>query len=67
MLEDRIIALEEKYSHQDELVYQLNKIVAKQELIIESLVHEVENLREMANSANQGGQRSLQDDVPPHY
>lgn len=67
-LEDRIVALEEKFSHQDELVFELNKIVADQQNLIVELIKEVGSLGEMAKSS-QGSMNmaSLKDDVPPHY
>ncbi|EQC52068.1 SlyX family protein [Bacteriovorax sp. DB6_IX] len=68
MLEERIIALEEKYAHQDHLVDQLNKIVAKQELIIDGLILEIRNLRQaIGNMGQGGGGTNLEDEVPPHY
>jgi SlyX protein len=68
MLEERIVALEEKFSHQDHLVDQLNKIVAKQEVMIESLAYELQELRQNVQNAGQGGQvTNLKDEVPPHY
>ncbi|WP_127718145.1 SlyX family protein [Halobacteriovorax sp. HLS] len=64
-LEERLIALEEKFSYQDQLVTELNKIVSDQQLTISQLIREVKGLSEM----NEGGAsaRSLKDDVPPHY
>lgn len=67
MLEPRIIALEEKFSYQDHLVDQLNKIVTDQQLIIDQLKKDVMELKlSQTNGANQGT-RTLKDDVPPHY
>ena len=68
MLEERLVALEEKYTHQDHLVDQLNKIVAKQEVMIEGLAYEIEELKRNLQSATQGGHvTNLKDEVPPHY
>ncbi len=69
MLEDRIISLEEKYSHQDELVNQLNSIVAQQETMIEGLAFELKSLREAFQQTSNGNTNgpSLMDEVPPHY
>lgn len=68
MIEPRIIALEEKFAHQDYLVEQLNKIVTDQQLIIDQLKKDVMELKLSQNSAaNQAGTRTLKDDVPPHY
>lgn len=68
MLESRIIALEEKFSHQDHLVDQLNQIVTAQQLTIDQLKKDVMELKLSQNSqGNQGSNRTLKDDVPPHY
>ena len=61
MLEERIINLEIKFSHQDDFLNELNKIVSKQQTIIERLEKELLELR---------GEMSLEDTgslKPPHY
>lgn len=64
-LEKRLVALEEKYSYQDELVNELNKIVADQQTTIGFLVKEVKGLSEMAGA---GSSNSISaDEKPPHY
>lgn len=67
MLEKRLIALEEKFSHQDHLVDQLNQIVTAQQSIIDQLKKDVLELKLSQNSAGNQGTRTLKDDVPPHY
>lgn len=67
MLENRIVALEEKFSHQDHLVDQLNKIVTAQQLIIDQLKKDVLDLKISQSSSGNQGTRTLKDDVPPHY
>ena len=69
MLETRIIALEEKFAHQDYMVEQLNKIVTDQQMIIDQLKKDVMELKLTQHSAgNQASStRTLKDDVPPHY
>lgn len=62
-LERRVIALEEKYSHQDRLVSELNSMVAKQEQVIEELVSYIQESKDRQSSEN----RNLKDDLPPHY
>ena len=64
-LEERLIALEEKFSYQDQLVTELNKIVSDQQLTISQLIREVKGLSEMSEGG--ASARSLNDDVPPHY
>ena len=63
-LEKRLIALEEKFSYQDEIVNELNKIVADQQGTISFLVKEIKGLSEMANS---GSSANSADEKPPHY
>ena len=67
MLEQRIVSLEEKFSHQDHLVDQLNQIVTAQQLVIEQLKKDVLELKLSQNSSGNQGGRTLKDDVPPHY
>lgn len=64
-LEERLVALEEKYSYQDELVNALNKIVADQQSTLEFLVKEIKGLSEMAGSGSSNA--NSQDEKPPHY
>lgn len=66
-LDKRLIDLEIKFTHQEELLDELNKIVAKQQLYIEKLVEEVKLLRDSYSKSEIQGTRSLKDDIPPHY
>ena len=66
MIENRLKDLEVKFSHQDFLLDQLNKIVSKQQIAIEKLQQEVLELK-LSQSESSGTTRSLEDDVPPHY
>ncbi|OUR97287.1 hypothetical protein A9Q84_13250 [Halobacteriovorax marinus] len=65
-LEVRIVSLEEKFSHQDELVFELNKIVANQQEVIVELIKEVRSLGQLSNQDG-SSMSGLKDDVPPHY
>lgn len=67
MLEKRVIALEEKFSYQDDLVDQLNRIVTTQQLVIDKLQKDVLELKLSQTSGGNQGTRTLKDDVPPHY
>lgn len=67
MLEGRVTDLEIKFSHQDELVNQLNKIITLQQLSIEKLQKDVMELKLSQNENASGAGRTLADDVPPHY
>ena len=67
-LEKRVIALEEKFSHQDYLLNELNLIVSKQDLMITKLVEHIKNI----NTGGEGDAKSLnidnlKDEIPPHY
>ena len=67
MLEDRITELEIKFSHQDHLVDELNKIISNQQISIDKLINEIQNIKiSLEGSASQSN-RTLEDDVPPHY
>ena len=66
MLEEKIKNLEVKFSHQDFLLDQLNKIVTAQQLTIEKLQKDILELK-LSQSENNSQSRSLADDVPPHY
>lgn len=65
--EKRLIDLEIKFTHQDEFINELNKVVAKQQLTIERMAQEIINLRESHEQSQVQGNRTLKDDVPPHY
>lgn len=68
MQEDRIINLEIKFSHQDQLLDDLNKVVTAQQLTIERLEREILDLKRSINGGSSvTGTRSLADDKPPHY
>lgn len=60
MSEERIINLEIKFSHQDDLINQLNRIVTEQQMRLERLEQEVRELREVT-ATSPAGER------PPHY
>ena len=67
MLEDRVTELEIKFSHQDHLVDELNKIITNQQMSIDKLINEIQNLKiSIEGNAGQAN-RTLEDDVPPHY
>ncbi len=66
MIEDRLTELEIKFSHQDHLVEELNKIVSTQQQLIDKLIKEIQDLKVSIDGNNQAT-RSLEDDVPPHF
>ena len=62
-MEKRIINLEIKFTHQDDLINHLNKIVAGQQFTIDSLLKEIKELKlETTNSSSH-----FQNEKPPHY
>lgn len=66
MIEDRLNDLEIKFSHQDHLVEELNKIVSNQQQLIDKLIKEIQDLK-VSVEGNPQSNRTLEDDVPPHY
>jgi len=62
-LEKRINDLEVKFSYQDQLISDLNTIVAEQQRTIDSLIKLVRSLSEKDNLNGE----SLKDERPPHY
>lgn len=67
MSDERITNLEIKFTHQDDLVDQLNRIVSNQQMIIEQLQKDVLDLKLIFADKDVSGNRSLKDDIPPHY
>ena len=66
MNDERLTALEIKFSHQDFLVNELNKMVADQQQLIDKLIKEIQQIK-IAMDGNGQSTRTLEDDVPPHY
>jgi SlyX protein len=68
MNDERLTNLEIKFSHQDMMLEQLNKIVTSQQTTIERMEKEILDLKRNINQENGvQGSRSLADDRPPHY
>ena len=68
MSEDRLIEIESKLAHQEQLVLELNEVVTEQqskimqlEQLCKSLVERIRSLGEAATGD------TPQDDPPPHY
>ncbi len=68
MSEERLIDIESKLAHQDQLMFELNKVVTEQQAKIMQLeqlcTSLVERVRAMGESIPGDGS---QDDRPPHY
>ncbi len=68
MSEDRLIEIESKLAHQEQLVFELNEIVTEQQSKIMQLEQLCKSLLERIRSIGEstpGG--APQDDPPPHY
>jgi SlyX protein len=67
-MEERLINLEVKFSHQDEFILQLNKIVTEQQERIERLEKEILEFRRIIEAMDGGNDAlSLENSKPPHY
>jgi SlyX protein len=66
-MESRITELEIKISYTEDLVDDLNRMVYRQQQQIDLLINEIKTLRDQVQSAAPGEQRSLRDELPPHY
>ena len=67
-MQDRIINLEIKFSHQEDFIQQLNDVVVAQQLTIGRMEKEILDLQRAIHSGN-GVQnnKNQQDEKPPHY
>lgn len=66
-LEKRLIALEEKFLHQDRLVTELNAMVAKQAQNIDGLIAYIQESEGSKGTTKGLTVENLKDEVPPHY
>lgn len=66
-LEARITELEIKLSFAEDTVESLNASVFRQQQQIDLLVQEIRALRQQLHSSLPNEQRSLRDELPPHY
>lgn len=65
--QNRLTELEIKLSYTEHQLEQLDAVVVRQQQQIDALVAELRRLREAGTSETQPGQRSLRDELPPHY
>ncbi|QZA77264.1 SlyX family protein [Deefgea tanakiae] len=65
-MESRITELEIRLALQDDLLDDLNQIIARQQQQIDQLRKDLRYLQERSGGQEQGG-RSLLDEIPPHY
>jgi SlyX protein len=66
-MESRITELEIKISYAEDLVDDLNRTVFRQQRQIDQLIDQIRALREQVLAAAPTEQRSLRDELPPHY
>ena len=66
-MESRITELEIKISYTEDLVDELNRTVYRQQQQIDFLANELRSLRDQVQNAQLQEQRSLRDEIPPHY
>ena len=66
-IEQRLTDLEVKACFTEDLVDDLNRLVARQQDQIDALLREINRLRQQGEDAEPAGFRSLRDELPPHY
>jgi SlyX protein len=66
-MEARITELEVKLAFAEDLLETLNQTVFRQQEQIDRLQHEVRALRQQMLQAQPTEERSLRDEIPPHY
>ena len=69
MSDNKIIALEEKIAHIQDMLDDLNMVVFRQGKTIESLNNHIKELKEKLENLKspQSSQDLINDDKPPHY
>ena len=65
-MESRITELEIRLALQDDLLDDLNQIIARQQQQIDQMRKDLRYMQERSSGPEQAG-RSLLDDIPPHY
>ena len=63
----RLTDLEIKVSYTEHQLEQLDAVVVRQQQQIDALISEIRRLRAANQTETQPGQRSLRDELPPHY
>lgn len=66
-LEARVEALEIKLAYSEDLLDTLNTTVYRQQQQLDLLQEQMRMLRQQVTEAMPGEQRSLRDEIPPHY
>ena len=65
--DQRLTNLEIKTTFTEDLVEQLDQIIARQQQQIDLLLREVAALRQPAGDSTETSGRSMRDDLPPHF
>ena len=66
-METRNSELEIKISFAEDMIDELNRTIYRQQQQIDRLLSRVETLRDQVQAAAPAEQRSLRDELPPHY
>ena len=66
-MESRITDLEIKISYSEDMIDELNRTVFRQQQQIDLLINELRALRQQMMASAPAEQRSLRDELPPHY
>jgi len=66
-MEERIIQLEERYTHQQALLQDLSDVVFEQQKAIDQLQAEVTHLKQRLQAAEPGLVDANANERPPHY
>jgi len=69
-MEEKLIELETKFSYQEDLLSDLNAIVARQQRQLDELISEMSEIKEQLQNAVERGSTGGQEDQiekPPHY
>lgn len=66
-MDERITELEIRIAFQDDLLEELNKVVARQQKQIDFLMQEVFQVAEQVRNMDAPKGVSLRDEIPPHY
>lgn len=67
MMDDRVTELEVKLAFAEDLLDTLNNTVYRQQERIDQLERTVRDLRQLVLQSIPVEQRSLRDEIPPHY
>ena len=66
-VEQRLVDLEIKASFTEDLLDDLNRLIANQQAQIDALIRRLDQMQDQAAAGETGHFRSLRDELPPHY